>query len=294
MASKSAKKVSGSKKPARAAAKPKAMASKKPSAAKSSRAASPSLKKAAKVAKPSSAKKVVSKKIAAKPKGLKATPKKLDKKATPAKGAAAGGKQKLKQLAKANKPSIEAKSKAKKEAIKAEVKSKVAKEKGKALKAQQIQEEREAEQILKTKKGKAAPEPVFEEAKVEDLLPPVLTDAEGRPYCKVKDCDQVASVEAFCRYHYLLLWKRIQVRRRILIDGKLERYVDELTARYPDKFLEVIRKDLLNEKNFLSVIAELEIDESAGDSDFEEEDTQAIEEVRTYSESGGFSDDDGF
>jgi hypothetical protein len=64
----------------------------------------------------------------------------------------------------------------------------------------------------------------------------VLTDAEGRRYCRVRDCDQVALVEGYCRFHYLALWKKIQIRRKILTDGKLERYVDELTSRYPDKF----------------------------------------------------------
>ena len=73
----------------------------------------------------------------------------------------------------------------------------------------------------------------------------VLTDAEGRRYCRVRDCDQISAVEAYCRFHYLLLWKRIQVRRRILADGKLERYVDELTSRYPDKFLEMIQYNVM-------------------------------------------------
>lgn len=114
----------------------------------------------------------------------------------------------------------------------------------------------------------------------------VLLDAEGRRYCRARDCDQAATVDGYCRYHYLLLWKKIQVRRKILADGKLERYVDELTARYPDKFLEVIRKDLRSEKDFLSAIRELEIDESQTENDFEE-DTQLIDEVRGMGDSVG-------
>jgi len=121
-----------------------------------------------------------------------------------------------------------------------------------------------------------------------------LTDAEGRRLCRVRDCDQAASTEAYCRYHYLLNWKRIQVRRKILMDGKLERYVDELTSRYPDKFLEMIRKDLRTEKDFLASIAELEIDESGLDNDFEDESSSLIDEVRGVTESAGMSDDDEF
>lgn len=117
----------------------------------------------------------------------------------------------------------------------------------------------------------------------------VLTDAEGRRYCRVKDCDQIATVDAYCRYHYLLFWKKIQVRKKILADGKLERYVEELTSRYPDKFLEMIRKDLRSEKDFLAAIAELEIDDSGSDSEFEDEAQNYIDEVRGLSTSTGES-----
>jgi hypothetical protein len=114
----------------------------------------------------------------------------------------------------------------------------------------------------------------------------ILTDAEGRRLCQVRDCDQAATVEHYCRFHYLQNWKRIQVRRKILADGKLERYVDELTSRYPDKFLEMIRKDLRTEKDFVAAIAELEIDESGLDNEFEDESQSFIEEVRGVTEAG--------
>jgi hypothetical protein len=121
-----------------------------------------------------------------------------------------------------------------------------------------------------------------------------LTDAEGRRYCRVRDCDQISAVEGYCRYHYLLLWKRIQVRRKILVDGKLERYVEELTARYPDKFLEMIRKDLRTEKDFLGAIAELEIDESATDNEFEDETQNFIDEVRGITTDSGMTEEEEF
>lgn len=122
----------------------------------------------------------------------------------------------------------------------------------------------------------------------------VLTDAEGRRYCRVRDCDQAAVVDAYCRHHYLLLWKKIQVRKKILIDGKLERYVEELTSRYPDKFLEMLKKDLKTEKDFLNAIQELEIDESAIENDFEEETQSYIDEVRGISDTGVSSEEEEF
>lgn len=109
-----------------------------------------------------------------------------------------------------------------------------------------------------------------------------LTDAEGRRLCKVKDCDQLSVVEFYCRYHYLLFWKKIQNRKKILSEGKLEQYIEELTSRYPIKFLELIRKDLHTEADFLSAIQELDIDESSNLDEFEE-DENFIDEVRGIS-----------
>ena len=119
-----------------------------------------------------------------------------------------------------------------------------------------------------------------------------LTDSEGRRLCKVRDCDQISNVEGYCRYHYLLLWKKIQTRKHILLDGKLEKYVEDLMARYPDKFVEVIKKDLKTEKDFLSVIQELEIDESAlSESESDEEVQSFTDEIRGIGDAPGLDDD---
>jgi hypothetical protein len=106
-----------------------------------------------------------------------------------------------------------------------------------------------------------------------------LTDAEGRRYCRATDCDQVGLVDGYCRYHYLYFWKKIQVRKKILADGKLERYIEELTSRYVDKFVELLRKDLRTEKDFLAAVAELELDDSANAAAAGDED-----EAKTYIE----------
>ncbi|MBC7741253.1 MAG: hypothetical protein H7061_03590 [Bdellovibrionaceae bacterium] len=122
-----------------------------------------------------------------------------------------------------------------------------------------------------------------------------LTDSEGRRLCRVRDCDQVSNVEGYCRYHYLLLWKKIQIRKHILIDGKLEKYVEDLMARYPDKFLDVIKKDLKTEKDFLSVIQEMELDENAlSENDGEDEVQSFADEIRGIGEAPSMEDDSDF
>ncbi len=205
--------------------------------------AKPAVKKAAKPAKKAApVKKAAPKKVAAKP-----APKAAKKVAAPVK--------KSEPKKPTTKPAVEAKKKAL--PVKPE---KIAKGKGRVAEVEEVPEieapgEDEEEEI-------------------------VLTDAEGRRYCRVKDCDQLSSVDGYCRYHYLLFWKKIQIRKKILTEGKLERYVEELTARYPDKFLEILRKDLRSEKDFQGAIQELEIDESAVDNEFEDEAQTYIDEVR--------------
>ena len=124
----------------------------------------------------------------------------------------------------------------------------------------------------------------------------VLTDAEGRRFCRAADCDQLAQVDTYCRYHYLLLWKKIQNRKKIIADGKLTNYIEELTARYSDKFIELLRKDLRTEKDFSAALHELnlDVDEAASaDDDGEEDDKSYLEEIRgvSASDDSGNSDD---
>jgi hypothetical protein len=138
---------------------------------------------------------------------------------------------------------------------------------------------------LKAKKGR-------EETPAEPEEEIVLLDAEGRRYCRVRECDQASAVDGYCRYHYLLYWKNIQVRKKILSEGKLERYIEELTARYPDKYLEMLKKDLRTEKDFLAAIQELEIDESSVDNEYEDEAQNYLDEVRGMSSETGSNDRD--
>lgn len=200
---------------------------------------------------------------------------------------------KVKKVAKAAKPAKKAAKPAPKKPAKAAKADKVAKKPAK--KASPAPSPAPKKPVTPVKKV-VVEQVVVEAAVVEtpEAEEIVLTDAEGRRYCRVKDCDQVATVDGYCRYHYLLFWKKIQVRKKILSEGKLERYIEELTARYPDKFLDMLRKDLRSEKEFLAAIQELEIDESSQEGEFEDETQTYIDEVRGISESTPTSDDGEF
>ena len=138
----------------------------------------------------------------------------------------------------------------------------------------------------------AKPKKSREEAPSEPEEEIILLDADGRRYCRVRECDQASAVDGYCRFHYLLYWKNIQVRKAILTEGKLERYIEDLTARYPDKYLEMLKKDLRTEKDFLAAIQELEIDESSVDNEYEDEAQNYLDEVRGMSSEAGPSDRD--
>jgi hypothetical protein len=89
-----------------------------------------------------------------------------------------------------------------------------------------------------------------------------------------------------------LHWKKIQLRKKILDDGKLQKYIEELTARYPDKYIEMIRKDLKTEKDFIAAIQELDIDESSNEEGFEDEAQSLLDEVRGVARPKKSDDDD--
>ncbi len=103
----------------------------------------------------------------------------------------------------------------------------------------------------------------------------ILTDAEGRTLCRYTNCDQASTVEGYCRYHYLLHWKMIQLRKKILSEGKLEKYVQELTARYPDKFIDILLKDLATDKDFSQICHDIGIITPEGEGD--EDDSFAVD-----------------
>lgn len=243
-------------------------------------------------------KKTTNKKAAAQKKAkkkpvVKAKAKTSAKKAAPKKKASV----KTTKPKAAKKPKAEPKVAAVKAAPKAEPKpKKVAASKPAPVK-QVITVEDEIAQYEEIKKK--SPEEMEElrallgETDAEDEVEIALRDAEGRLYCKMRECDELATVDGYCRFHYIKLWKRIQLRKKILTDGKLEKYIEELTLRYPDKYIEMIREDLRSEKHFLAAIQELEIDD-VNDEPIDSDDDQGLmDEVRGL-QTAGDGDDDSF
>lgn len=228
-------------------------------------------KKKAKKTSRSKAKKTTKKKVVKK----KAT-KKVKKKTTTKKKVARKKTSKKKAVAKKK---VAKKKVTKKKTTKKVAKKKVSKKKtsSKASKPVELSKESILSEADKTiEELKARPDlqvriaEALERVEKDKVNAVSITDAEGRVLCRSMNCDQAMVVDGFCRYHYLLYWKRIQLRRKILSEGRLEKYIQDLTSRYPDKYLEVMAKDLVSEKDFMQTCLELGI--SGNDSEIDPDD----------------------
>jgi len=63
--------------------------------------------------------------------------------------------------------------------------------------------------------------------------------------------------------------EKIKRKELILREKKLNQYIEELVAKYPDKYIEAIRQDLAHDKDFAKVIHDLDLDESTDEFEVE-------------------------
>jgi hypothetical protein len=99
--------------------------------------------------------------------------------------------------------------------------------------------------------------------------------------CREVACESLATTSGYCRLHYIKNWKKIKRKELILKEGKLNQYIEELVAKYPDKYIEAIRMDLSSDKEFSKVVSDLELDEGVEDFDAEGESIEnLIDSVR--------------
>jgi hypothetical protein len=91
----------------------------------------------------------------------------------------------------------------------------------------------------------------------------------GETVCREVACEGLSTSGGYCRLHYIKNWKKIKRKETILREKKLNQYIEELVAKYPDKYIEAIRQDLANDKDFAKVIYDLDLDEGVEDFDVE-------------------------
>lgn len=104
----------------------------------------------------------------------------------------------------------------------------------------------------------------------------VATGAAGELICREVACEALGTTGGYCRLHYIKNWRKIQRKVVILQERKLNGYIEELVAKYPDKYIEAIRLDLADDRAFAKVIADLDLDESVDDFEGDGENVEAV------------------
>lgn len=79
--------------------------------------------------------------------------------------------------------------------------------------------------------------------------------------CTYEDCKSPQTTAKFCRLHYIALWKD----RKKSKEKKLNQYIEAITKKYPNQYLEVIKKDLSSPENFKRAVDELDIEKMEDD-----------------------------
>lgn len=62
--------------------------------------------------------------------------------------------------------------------------------------------------------------------------------------CKEKGCHNAQTTEGLCRLHYLRNWKKLQAEKKKKAAKNLNRYVESILKRYPDRYVEQIKKEI--------------------------------------------------
>ncbi len=84
--------------------------------------------------------------------------------------------------------------------------------------------------------------------------------------------------------------EKIKRKQLILKEKKLNRYIEELVSKYPDKYIEAIRLDLNSDKDFAKVITDLDLDETVDDFEMDAEAAESLIDniKRDFEEEGDF------
>lgn len=132
----------------------------------------------------------------------------------------------------------------------------------------------------------------LEKALIEEMRVKIISETTTPPgdkdsdICVVEGCDENKTTGDFCRLHYISKWKRLKKKERVLAEKRLNKYIEELTARYPDEYLEVIKRDLSSDKNFSELLQDLEIEDVDEIAGADEEDEEFSKKFRPEDDEG--------
>lgn len=94
--------------------------------------------------------------------------------------------------------------------------------------------------------------------------------------CKEDGCHNAATTKGYCRLHYLRHWKNIKEGEKRHAAERLNKYVEYICRKHPDRYMEVIKEDLR------SPTFEKDVERAIGDDESSEE--EIIFDEPTYEE----------
>ena len=66
--------------------------------------------------------------------------------------------------------------------------------------------------------------------------------------CIEEGCKNVQTTKDYCRLHYLKNWKKIKENQEKKAADRLNKYVEGICKKYPDRYMEVIRREIKSGK----------------------------------------------
>ena len=98
--------------------------------------------------------------------------------------------------------------------------------------------------------------------------------------CKKSLCKEPASINGYCRYHYIAGWRTENIDKKVKKLSHLEKTINEIKKRFTPEYLELIKADLATDENFRKVIKDMDLEEDINDFEISD-DTQKI--IESYS-----------
>lgn len=74
--------------------------------------------------------------------------------------------------------------------------------------------------------------------------------------CAEAGCRNLQTTKGYCRLHYLKNWRQVKTERQRKAAERLNRYVEGICKKYPDRYMEIIRKDLRHDREFAPPVDE--------------------------------------
>jgi hypothetical protein len=62
--------------------------------------------------------------------------------------------------------------------------------------------------------------------------------------CKQSGCHDISTTTGFCRFHYLASWRKLKTKEARKKGIELESYLEELTRRFPEEFLQKLKLEV--------------------------------------------------